>query len=88
MPFNDRVKFVAMVVLSLSITTAIVAGFQSFSYLLFASVVIVEFMLIVEISTPRWHNLRWIKRMRWLAVFGLVGLTGLAIQFLRSITMG
>lgn len=82
MTFNDRVRFVAMTVLTLAITVAVIAGLGRFSYPLFSALAVFEFLLLFEITAPSTQTPRWLARLRWLAVAGVVVLTGIAAWFL------
>lgn len=85
MSFNDRVQFVAIITLAFSVTAALVASLQSFSYLLFSAFAIVEFLLIVEMTTPGSYRPAWMKPLDWLIGVGLIGMTGLAVWYILQI---
>lgn len=82
MAFNDRVKFVASITLAFSVTAALMAGLQSFSYLQFGAFAIVEFLLVVELTTPSSYRPVWVRRLNWLIAVGVVGVTGLAVWYI------
>lgn len=85
MTFNDRVKFVATVTICFSVTAAAIPQLDSFAYQLFTAVVAVEFLAIVVATTDPVGRSRWIARVRWLAIFGTVLMTGIAVWFLTII---
>jgi len=85
MTYNHRVRFVAITVLSFSVTIALMTSLKTFSYPLLFAIAVVEFIVIFEIITHGVHNPLWLDRLHELILVGLLGITVITAWYVLQV---
>lgn len=86
MVLNDRLRFVGVSVLYLSLIACLLAALGAFSPELFVLVSVFGFITIAEIASTSKYMIQWQARIRLAVGIGLVLFTIAAIRYIAQIT--